>query len=457
VGGRGRGRRRHDEQGHLLRPREAEDDRAGGPAQVGAEGRAARHDDARRRRSGEDALSARLATIAAALAVAVAGCSKPAPDARADAGANDAGAPAQRPPASPTASAAPKPPRPQLDGSGFPEGVLALTWDDGPDTHTLELAKYLRSQGVRATFFVVRSWVPGVSADPGEGDRVFATGFSAYPILGDLVKLGHRLGNHTAEHVILTDVPPADAVRQLAQNQASLAHWVGWGPRMFRAPGGAWNDAVARAVDASPDLAGAWGPFRWDVDGKDWEGSRWCRSDDPQKECEPGAPGGGPRVRPAVIAARYLAQIEAKKLGIVLLHDRVGHVGSRYALDVARALVPALVRRGYVFASPRLAFQPPQEAPLPAAHGAADAGDALRGDLNGDGRADRCERTPRGIACALATASGFTTTTPWLDRADAATAALVDAPSLALADADGDGRADLCADLPQGRRCALAP
>jgi peptidoglycan/xylan/chitin deacetylase (PgdA/CDA1 family) len=352
--------------------------------------------------------------------------------------------------------------RPQLDGRDFPDGVLALTWDDGPDAHTVELAKYLKSEGVRATFFVVRQWVPGISSDPGEGDGVWQTGFNALPVLADVVKLGHRLGNHTTSHVLLTEVPPTDATKLLRENQAALAHYVGLGPRMFRAPGGAWSDAVARAVDMDPDLAGAWGPFRWDVDGKDWEASRWCRSDEPAKECEPGAPGGEKRVKPAVVAARYLAQIERAKHGIVLLHDRVGHVGSRYAIDLAKALVPALRARGYVFVSPRLAFQDPMDAP-PAAAGASSAASTgpgareLRGDLNGDGRVDRCERVAKGLACALATPTGFAAATTWLERDAPHAARLLDAPTLTLEDADGDGRADLCATTALGRLCAYAP
>src|SRR4051812_42097711 len=42
----------------------------------------------------------------------------------------------------------------QINGSGLPAKTVVLTYDDGPDDHTLELAHYLADQGVRATFFV---------------------------------------------------------------------------------------------------------------------------------------------------------------------------------------------------------------------------------------------------------------------------------------------------------------
>src|SRR5215217_8068994 len=42
----------------------------------------------------------------------------------------------------------------QINGSGLPAKTVVLTYDDGPDEHTIELAQYLKDQGIRATFFV---------------------------------------------------------------------------------------------------------------------------------------------------------------------------------------------------------------------------------------------------------------------------------------------------------------
>ncbi len=257
------------------------------------------------------------------------------------------------------------PPRPQLDGRAFPNKVLAMTWDDGPDAGTLALAEYLHDQGVSATFFVVAEWIDGLSEEPGRGRGVFETGHEHIPILGDLVGLGHRIGNHTLNHVLLDAAPASRVVEQLRENQARIDPFVTGGIRLFRAPGGAWSAAASAAVDADPAISSLVGPVRWDVDGKDWEGSLYCRSSRPSVECERAAPGGELRVEPKVIAQRYLSRIEAAGHGIVLVHDRVGHVGSGYALAVAEALIPALVARGYVFAAPVLRFSPlaPHAAP----------------------------------------------------------------------------------------------
>src|SRR6202044_1270621 len=43
------------------------------------------------------------------------------------------------PPAPPPARPPPPRVRPQIDGRDFPDKVIALTWDDGPDTGTLTL------------------------------------------------------------------------------------------------------------------------------------------------------------------------------------------------------------------------------------------------------------------------------------------------------------------------------
>jgi len=107
------------------------------------------------------------------------------------------------------------PHRTPLRGTAFPDHVVALTWDDGPDADTLELARFLRHEKVSATFFVVREWREGLSMDPGWGRDTFRTGHRFVPVLGDLVRLGHRIGNHTANHVLLSLAPAATVAEQL--------------------------------------------------------------------------------------------------------------------------------------------------------------------------------------------------------------------------------------------------
>jgi peptidoglycan/xylan/chitin deacetylase (PgdA/CDA1 family) len=139
----------------------------------------------------------------------------------------------------------PAPPRAQLDGHAFPDKLLALTWDDGPDANTLALASYLSREHVSATFFVVREWSHGLSADPGSGKKEFETGYKYLPILGDVVGLGHRVGNHTLNHVLLSQARPDLLDLELKKNQENIDPFLTNELRIFRAPGGAWSAPAA--------------------------------------------------------------------------------------------------------------------------------------------------------------------------------------------------------------------
>lgn len=322
------------------------------------------------------------------------------------------------------------PRRALLRGYDFPSGVVALTWDDGPDAHTVDLARFLHDAHVSGTFFVVEGWRPGLSAEPGHGETG-RSGHGALPILGDLVALGHRVGAHTLHHVLLADAPTQIVNEELGGSLRAIAPFA-HGLPMFRAPAGSWSADAALGIADRDDAVG---PVHWDIDAKDWDGSLYCRSR--TEDCEPGPIPGEARVRASVMAARYVAQVERRGRGIVLLHDRVGDVGSTYALDVARALVPALRARGFVFVAPVLEFGPLRAF----AHAASES---HFGDLNGDGFVDRCSAEEDGIRCALSDGRAFKEPSVWAPERQA----------FSLVDVDGDARADLCFD---NGRCRLAP
>ncbi len=353
-----------------------------------------------------------------------------------------------------------EPARVPIRGTDFPDGVLALTWDDGPDKGTVELARYLHAEKVAGTFFVVREWVDDVSEEPGVGSSLHATGYAHLPVLGELVSLGHRVGNHTANHVLLDRVSAATVVQQLDESQRALEPFVRGDLRMFRAPGGAWSRSAAAAL-ADPAYAMFVGPFHWDIDGKDWESSLYCRAS--AAECEPGPIPGRTRVRPDVVARRYVARAESARHGIVLLHDRVGDVGSHYALDVARRLVPELKARGFVFAAPVLEFGPLHRwsGTLPTQARAQANTETKLADIDGDGHVDLCELAPQGaeggIDCALSDGKRFGPRRRWSVAGDFDFVREGGGRSvIQLADINGDGRADVCVSGKDGIECALS-
>ena len=127
--------------------------------------------------------------------------------------------------------------------------LVALTFDDGPWAGQTDLIlDILRSQGVKATFFML-----GYSArkNPGLAKRV--------------ADEGHLIGNHTMGHTMLTEVKPAKVDAQIAEGQRTIARASGVQPRWFRPPGGDISASVwARVRDANLSVA------MWNVDPKDW-------------------------------------------------------------------------------------------------------------------------------------------------------------------------------------------
>jgi peptidoglycan/xylan/chitin deacetylase (PgdA/CDA1 family) len=423
-------------------------------------------------------LGRRLHRLFAAFPLVLASCtgissSDPAPEPPAPSPAPAPVAPAPAPAPIATARTPGLAPHERLDGRAFPDKVIALTWDDGPDASTLELAGYLKRRRISATFFVVGSWIDGLSDDPGDGKGVFQSGYQFLPILGDLVELGHRLGNHTLNHVVLREAVGASVIdRELRENQKNVDPFLTNELRLFRAPGGGWGPFAANIVDNDPYLGRMVGPVMWDVDRKDWDESLHCREPRGIFECERLGPAGALRMKPSVVAARYVASIESSGHGIVLLHDRVGHVGSTYGLEVAQAMIPQLEARGFVFAAPVLHFSP-----LVVRQHEADVSDAHRwdpstlriGDLNGDGREDVCGRSALGVSCAVSVQSTsnahermpravFRAVRRGADvtGAGAVPAGAVPAGAIHLADITGDGQADVCIAASDGIACAAS-
>ena len=412
-----------------------------------------------------------LASLAA-LALTAASCTGPGEP-------TEAPAAAVVPPPALVATPAPTPVAPstpsthtRVDGRAFPDKVIALTWDDGPDRNTLELASYLKRHRVSATFFVVSAWIDGISEEPGDGTGVFESGYEYLPILGDLVGLGHRVANHTLNHVVLREGAGAALVdRELRQNQRNLDPFLTNELRLFRAPGGGWGSFGQGIVDRDPYLTRMVGPVAWDVDRKDWDESLHCRGPRGIEECERLGPGGALRMKASVVAARYVDSIESAGHGIVLLHDRVGHVGSTYGLSIAQTMIPQLEARGYVFAAPVLRFsalsarEHESSLLLSDAH-RWDPSTVRVGDVNGDGREDVCGRSAAGVTCAISVQSTWAPddhlphTVFRTSRRNGAgpttLPAKMPAGAIHLADVTGDGQADVCIAADDGISCAAS-
>ncbi|MDQ1506674.1 MAG: peptidoglycan-N-acetylglucosamine deacetylase [Actinomycetota bacterium] len=207
-------------------------------------------------------------------------------------------APAKHPPQLPG--------RPVRDVSG--PGVVALTFDDGPDpTWTPRILAVLRREHVPATFFVI-----GQQAE-------------RYPgLLRQEVNDGHVIGDHTYSHPDLAKT--ADWRSRLEIDGAAWAveGATGRRPLLFRSPYGNGDAAPNNHKLGADQLAADLGfhPVGWTDDTDDWK--------------QPG---------PGNIVGAALGQLSERT--IVLLHDGGGPRGQTVA--ALPHIIEALKARGYLF------------------------------------------------------------------------------------------------------------
>ncbi len=209
--------------------------------------------------------------------------------------------------------------------SGLPRAhTIALTFDDGPNAHTEEVLDALKALNVKATFFIVGK----------EAHRHPKT-------LARIAAEGHLLGNHSADHELLSaryDASPDRLLNELRDVDQQIEPLMKRGDKLyFRAPYGSWKSQHADILNADPRLRNYVGPIFWDIGGDismrdgyvmsaaDWNCWRihW---------------------KAQTCAKGYLREIRRKDGGVVLMHCI--HLNSA---ALVRAVVPALLEEGYNF------------------------------------------------------------------------------------------------------------
>lgn len=207
-----------------------------------------------------------------------------------------------------------------FNGTGLPAKTLCLTFDDGPGSHTLAIARFLYENKIQATFFVVGKYA-----------------FHHPEILQGLKEMKHLIGNHTYEH---PDLPyyvsvNGDIVDQVSRTDAVIKPFVDSERVYFRAPYGKWSAEVANELNQSMLTANHIGPVHWEIAGVDcyyWQ-NNWPVAD---------------------AAARYLSDIEHQnQRGIVVFHDEIADMDvvkpRNKTLELLQILIPQLLAQGYQF------------------------------------------------------------------------------------------------------------
>jgi peptidoglycan-N-acetylglucosamine deacetylase len=177
--------------------------------------------------------------------------------------------------------------------------VVALGFDDGPSTLTLQFVRMLRAEHAVGTFFMI-------------GDRLSA---GDRPVLREELRDGDALGDHSWSHPDL--VLSGEVLSQLRATKRAIEQLSGYTPCVFRPPYGAYDGTVLQTA-RSLGLA----TIVWDVDPRDWA-----------------LPGTG------AIVSSVLAQVRPGS--IVLSHDGGGPRGQ--TLAAYPSIIAALRRRGYRF------------------------------------------------------------------------------------------------------------
>lgn len=143
------------------------------------------------------------------------------------------------------------------------EGVIYLTFDDGPSKHTYSILSYLRENNVKATFFVV----------PNRSEECAAT-------LRAIANDGHAIGVHSATHEYEKIYASVEAfLDDFYEAWDIIRDATGISTEIFRFPGGSNNDFD---VDTRDEIIAEMSRrgfrfYDWNVDSYDVTGATWTQ------------------------------------------------------------------------------------------------------------------------------------------------------------------------------------
>ena len=201
-----------------------------------------------------------------------------------------------------------------IDRAGYKPGLVALTFDDGPDpAWTPQVLDLLKREHVPATFFVI-------------GENAV----NSPDLVRRIVAEGHEIGNHTYTHPNLGLESAAAAGIEIASTERAIEALTGHSTRLFRAP--FMGDAEPTTPDEIEPILAAqrlgYISVGLHVDPLDWQ--------------EPDA---------ATITARTIAGVtsndEYSGGQIVLLHDSGGDRSA--TVTALPGIIEGLRAKGYRF------------------------------------------------------------------------------------------------------------
>lgn len=176
--------------------------------------------------------------------------------------------------------------------------VIALTFDDGPNTTTTnEVLDVLEKYGIKASFFLIGNNIDDESAKAVK--RAYG--------------MGCEIGNHSRSHSYMDKLTAEEIDEEVTYVNEKVIEITGEAPTFFRPPYIAVNDTMFETIEM---------PFIAGYGANDWED----------------------RVTAERRAMMVLKQ--AKNGAIILLHDAKGNSKTVEALDT---IIPELQAQGYEF------------------------------------------------------------------------------------------------------------
>ncbi len=176
--------------------------------------------------------------------------------------------------------------------------VIALTFDDGPNTTTtLEVLQKLKKHNVVGTFFLI-------------GKNITE---ETIPVIKQQVAQGCEVENHSMSHSFMDKLDAATIREEVKMASEKIKSITGREPEFFRPPFIAVNDLMYQEIKM---------PFICGLGVQDWV---------PDTSVEHRANG---------------VLDNAQDGSIVLLHDLLGNNNTVEALDI---IIPELKKRGYTF------------------------------------------------------------------------------------------------------------
>ena len=191
------------------------------------------------------------------------------------------------------------------------EGVIYLTFDDGPTQNTDQILEVLAENNIKATFFM------NGTSDEADFQR-----------MKDIVAQGHTLGMHsyTHEYDLIYD-SVENYLDDMYQLFVLIRDVTGEAPTCFRFPGGSinsYNRGIYQELIAEM-LRRGFVPYDWNISAQDAT-SRPLDVD--------------------TVIDNVLSSAEGKSRGIVLMHDGASQASTAQALDT---IIERLREKGYRF------------------------------------------------------------------------------------------------------------